>query len=227
METIKIADIEAEIIRKKIKNVYLRVESASGSVKITAPSYVTIDFLQRFLASKYDWILKQKYKLIKKDRQVNAINYTSGTLISLWGKDYPLVILKQGSRKKIKFIDGKIVISTPMDLSQEEIKKLLESLYRNELENALEQYIPQMEMHVRIKASEYRIKKMKTRWGTCNIIQRRIWINLYLAKYPIFCLEYILVHELVHLYERYHNKRFWSLVEYYYPNWREIGRAHV
>ena len=138
METIKIADIEAEIVRKKIKNIYLRVESASGSVKITAPSYVTINFLQEFLASTYDLILKQKHKLIKKDIKINDITYTTGTLISLWGKKYPLVILKQGLHKKIKFIDSKIVISTPIDLSQEDIKKLLESLYRNELGNALD-----------------------------------------------------------------------------------------
>ena len=70
-------------------------------------------------------------------------------------------------------------------------------------------------------AAEWRIKNMKTKWGTCNIRARRIWLNLQLAKYPVSCLEYIIIHELTHLWERYHNAHFKSLMDKFCPDWRE------
>ncbi len=105
---------------------------------------------------------------------------------------------------------------------QSRAQSALLDVYRAELQHAIDTWVPYFQDRMGLHASEWRIRKMKTRWGSCNIQRRRIWLNLYLAAYPLHCLQYVIVHELAHLVEANHNARFWGLVEDYFPNWREV-----
>ena len=116
-------------------------------------------------------------------------------------------------------------MTIPEDADTEAREKLMNNWYRKELTRVLESFIPNCEEKTKVNANEYKIKNMKTRWGTCNIDKKRIWINLQLVKKPIECLEYVLIHELVHLIEKNHTNKFYALVEEFYPTWKETKKT--
>jgi len=125
------------------------------------------------------------------------------------------IVLRDGSRL-ILSLKAQEAESSPA-----EREALLSEWYRRELARAVPPLLARAETIVGKSAAEWRIKNMKTKWGTCNIRARRIWLNLQLAKYPVSCLEYIIIHELTHLWERYHNAHFKSLMDKFCPDWRE------
>lgn len=108
--------------------------------------------------------------------------------------------------------------------SLEDRKKLLTEWYRQQMQQAVPEVLARCEARMGLHANEWRIRDMKTRWGTCNIRERRIWLSLHLAKYPPQCLEGVITHELVHLLERGHNKRFYHFMDLFYPDWRTVKK---
>lgn len=115
-----------------------------------------------------------------------------------------------------------MILRTKKRFSSEAAEKITERWYRDQLKAVIPAILERWETRIGVKAKEWRIKKMKTRWGTCNVRDRRIWISLQLAPKPLECLEYVIVHELIHLLERNHNAAFWSYMDQFYPDWREI-----
>ncbi|MDY0078362.1 MAG: SprT-like domain-containing protein, partial [Bacteroidales bacterium] len=115
--------------------------------------------------------------------------------------------------------------------SREQKQIAINEWYRSELKKLIPEIIEKWEHKIGVQVSEWQVKQMKTKWGTCNIEKKRIWINLELAKKPIHCLEYIVVHEMIHLLERHHNDRFLSLMEKHMPQWKfyreELNRLPV
>lgn len=140
------------------------------------------------------------------------------------GKPYRLQVVYEGTQHKIVKSPAKIIMTVPEGTDADAREKLFTEWYRQELKRVLESVIIGCEKKTGVHADEFRIKNMKTRWGTCNIEKRRIWINLQLAKKPMECLEYVVIHELVHLLEKNHTHRFHALVEEYCPTWREAKK---
>ncbi len=221
-KTIKIGDIEIKTLHKDIKNIHLGVYPPNGRVRIATPLKTTDESIRLFAISKISWIKKQKKKFVNQKRQTQR-DYITGESHYFMGKRYLLNVIEQSSPQRVE-----IKRKTHIDLhvcSESYRKKkeiILEKWYREELKKAALPIIEKLEKKVKVKVKNFRIKKMKTKWGTCNSEAKRIWINIELAKKPLKCLEYILAHEMIHFSERNHSDRFITKMDKILPNWRLI-----
>lgn len=224
-EEIQIEGITIQVERKKIKNLYLRVHSEDGTVKMTVPLKTSREHILGFAKEKLDWIKKAQKKASVHDKSSKQ-EYQSGEIHFLWGKPYILDVV-YGSRNLVYVDDNKIIMQLHADLNEvtaEQREKALEEFYRIQLKQAIPEMLKKCTNIVGKIPNECRVKNMKTRWGTCNVREKRIWLNLQLAKKSPECLEYVMIHELVHLYEREHNNRFRGYMDQFYPNWRRVKK---
>ena len=220
-ETISVGSLSVELIRKSdIKNLYIRVYPPDGNVAVTAPESLAKESIELYILKRFSEITKVINRMKQQERQSQR-EYVSGESHYLWGKLYRLQVVYEGSHSKIVKMPNKIVMTVPQGTSLEARKRVLTEWYRQELKRVLDIIVPMCEKKTGISVNEFCIKNMKTRWGTCNINKRRIWINLQLVKKPMDCLEYIVIHELVHFLEKNHTYRFHALVEQFFPTWKE------
>lgn len=223
MEQIQIEGVEINIIQKKIKNIHLRVYPPSGEVRLSVPKRMTLSEIKTFIILRLSWIRDKQNKI--RDRKITMpLKYLDGEEHYFFGKKYILKIFEKKSAPLIFIRDGIIELHIKKRSSFEQRKKIISEWQRREMKNLIPQYIAALEIKMKVKVHDFGIKKMKTRWGTCNIRAKRIWLNLELAKRPIACLEYIIVHEMAHLLERSHNKKFIAHMDHFLPNWREIKK---
>ena len=234
----EIGGIEIAVVRKKIKNMYLRVLPPDGRVQITAPSGLRDGDVRRFAESKIDWILR-KQKDVTVRAETGQRDYVTGETFYLWGDSF-LLEVRDGETEGCVFYGGKdqrdplpgngsegsgrLLLSVRPGASSERRKKILSDWYRAQLREKAESLLPECEALVGVQVKELRIRDMRTRWGTCNTVKARVWLSLRLAQKPEECLKYVLVHELVHLLEPSHNKRFYALMDRFYPNWRAVKK---
>jgi predicted metal-dependent hydrolase len=212
--------IEVQIVRKDIKNLHLGVYPPDGRVRVAVPKHVTDDNVRLAVISKLRWIKKQQQDFKEQPRQSER-QYLSGECHYVFGKRYRLELIERDGKPEVKPLrSGKLQLFVRPGSSVEVKEKALNTWYREELKRAIPKLLEKWQPIVGKEASDWGIRKMKTKWGSCNIEQRRIWLNLQLVKKPPSCLEYILVHELVHLHERHHNEGFKLLMDSYLPNWR-------
>lgn len=223
MTKIIIDDIEIEVIKKNIKNIYLSVQSPNGQVKISAPKKITDDRIRSFAVSKLSWIKKQQAKFENQER-IPEKEYISGESHYYFGQPYLLNVIYQNSGKsKVEIRNKKYMdLYVKEGSSKEKKSDIMKEWYRKELKDTIPSMIGKWEKIMDLTVSEWGVKQMKTRWGTCNPNARRIWLNLELAKRPLHCLEYIIVHEMAHLIERGHGHKFKAIMDKYYPNWRNV-----
>ena len=220
-ETITVAGIQVEVTRKpRQKNLYIRVNPPEGSVTVSAPAEATDDAIHHYILRKIPEITKVRDRMISQPRQSKR-EYVSGEACYLWGKPHMLLVQYEGNRYRIEKQPNRIIMHAPEGASEENREKALTEWYRAELKRVLPGVLKQCEDRVGVEANACNIKYMKTRWGSCNIPEKRILINLQLVHKPIECLEYVVTHELVHLVERNHTNRFRALVEKNCPNWKE------
>lgn len=221
VEIVRIADIDVELNRRNIKNIHLNVLPPNGRVRLSIPNNTSEQKVRLAIVNKLAWIKKQQADFMQQDRQ-SMRNMVAGECHYLWGRKYRLQLLEANGKYSITAKgNGKLAFATAKRTTKENKLKLLNGFYRSEMQRYIQQLLPQWQKRLGIKANSINIKKMKTKWGSCNIQAKRIWLNLELAKKPPECLEYILVHELVHLLERHHNERFRSLMDKHMSNWRE------
>lgn len=226
-EEVEIGGLPVEVIRKRnLKNLYIRVHPPGGNVTVSAPLEQTLDDVRLFVLKKLPEIIKVRERMLAQDRQSKR-EYVSGESHYLWGKPYRLQVIYEGTKRSIVKAPSKIIMTVPEGTDEKTRESLLTEWYRQELKRVLESVVIGCEKKTGVHANEFRIKNMKTRWGTCNIEKRRIWVNLQLVKKPVECLEYVVIHELVHLLERNHTHRFHALVEEYCPTWREAKKLLV
>ena len=221
MSKIRVSSLTIETIRKDIKNIHLGVYPPNGRIRMALPLRISDDSARLFAISKISWIKKQQ-KIFSKHQRQTPRKYVTGETHYLFGKAYRLNVIKSNEPSKIvtkrkTHID--LYIKKSSTILQR--RNLFEKFYRKELEIILLKSVKKWEKKVGVKVKESRIRKMKTKWGTCNIKDKRIWLNLELAKQPFHCIDYVIVHELVHLKERKHNDRFIELLESAYPRWQE------
>ncbi|HEX8017184.1 MAG TPA: SprT family zinc-dependent metalloprotease [Flavobacterium sp.] len=221
MPQIYLGDITVEVTLKDIKNIHLSVYPPFGQVKIAAPERMGIDSIRIYAISKLSWIRRQQNKILSQKREAPREYITRESHYYL-GKRYLLKVIEHEAAPVVKLRHNKIELYIRPEMATEKRKEILEGWYRNQLKEILYQQITKWEAIMGVQSSEFGIKKMKTKWGTCNIEAKRIWLNLELAKKPIQCIEYIIVHELTHLLERNHNSRFVAIMDHYLPNWKEL-----
>ena len=201
--------------RRKMKNIYLKVEK-NADVVVSAPPRTPNYIIKKLVQENIDEVKLRRTNILKNGHTVK--NYVTGEKHYVFGKELTLEV-RLGDKNKVTLSNDKLYLSVKdkyQDREQIVTRELRKVVYNKCLE-FLNKYEKLMNVHV----EQLRIKKMKTRWGTCNIEAKRIWINYELVKYPVECLEHTIVHELTHLLETNHTPRFYTLLGKYYPNYRE------
>lgn len=215
---IVVSNIDIEIQKKKIKNMHLSVLPPDGKVRISAPVNTKDEAIKLFAISKIGWIKRQIDKFVNQQRQTKR-EYVSGESHYVWGRRYRMEI-GHDHRNNIEIKGNKLILTAREPSTIQQREKVMTEWYREQLKKKLPELVGKWEGIIGVQAESIRIKNMLTRWGTCNIKDKRIWINLQLAKKPIECLEYVVVHELVHLLEKSHNSTFIEYMDKYLPDWR-------
>lgn len=219
---IEIDGIAVEVIRKKIKNINLRIYPPLGQVKVSVPHRYNLELLKQHLQTKIAWIKEQQNRIQKNNfYQTEEQCVQTGSIIPFKGEQYTLFLIEHYGPNHINLLDKTLYFYMKPNTTMELRQKYLEQWYRRELELVLPNLIRHWEKIISVKVLQWGIKQMKTRWGSCNTRAQRIWLNLNLIKKPLICLEYVLVHELIHLLEPSHNARFYTLMSQFMPLWRE------
>jgi len=224
MEEVTILNITAQlsidVVRKDIKNMHLAVYPPTGRVRIAAPLRINDEAVRLFAISKIGWIRKNQRNFLAQDRQTPR-QYKERESHYFQGKRYLLRIIEEDTPPKVIFKTKTYIdLYVRPNTSTEQRQTIINEWYRAELKKLIQPIIDKWQTRMDVTVDDWQVKQMKTKWGTCNIEKKRIWINLELAKKPINCLEYIVVHEMIHLLERHHNKRFLALMESFLPQWK-------
>jgi len=221
MQSLTIGNIYVEVIQKEIKNVHLSVYPPTGRVRIAAPLRMDLDTIRAFAISKLSWIRKQQTKLLNQEREAPR-EFLSGESHYYFGKRYLLKVIHHRAAPQVILRHDTIELYIRAGASLAAKEAVLSEWYRNRLKETVPALIAKWEKEMGVMVEEYGIKRMRTKWGTCNANASRIWLNLELAKKPIQCLEYIIVHEMVHLLERSHNEIFVAYMNRFLPRWRFV-----
>ncbi len=217
---ITVANIDVEIVRKNIKNIHLGVYPPEGHVRVSVPAHVTDENVRLAVISRLPWIRKRQDEMRRQPRQSKR-EYVSGESHFFLGRRYNLQVVEVPGRPRLVLqSNAKMCLQIPPHTSLEKRSRVFSNFYRAHLKDQIPRLLDKWQPIVGKEAADWGVKKMKTKWGSCNITERRIWLNLELAKKSPECLEYILVHELVHLHERHHNENFRKLMDKFLPSWR-------
>ncbi|GMR08741.1 MAG: SprT family zinc-dependent metalloprotease [Gammaproteobacteria bacterium] len=217
---ITINNINVQIIRKDIKNLNLRVTPPEGGVRVSVPRYMDDETVRHIVVKKLPWIRKQQIRIASQPGQSLPEMYT-GESHYYFGKQYLLDVIERHGRHKVELNNNsRISLYVRPGTPAEKRGLVLTRWYRQQIKEAIPDLIQKWEPIIGVKVNEWRIKQMKTRWGSCNITASRIWLNLELVKRPVECLDYVVVHEMVHLLERCHNDDFRAYMDKFLPHWR-------
>jgi predicted metal-dependent hydrolase len=215
-----IQDIPIKIVRKSIKNLSIRIYPPKGNVQVTAPLHLTDDQILLAVNSRLNWIRKHQANFQAQPRQLSQ-ELISGESHYVFGYCYQLEVIESPGQHRIFVDNSSLQLFVNPGTSTKNRALVLNTFYREQLKLKIPDLLDKWQVIIGEQVAEWGIKQMKTRWGSCNIQKRRIWLSLELAKKPIECLEYVLVHELVHFLERHHNQRFKSYMDQYLPQWQQ------
>lgn len=223
---IELHGIQINVERKKIKNLHIHIKPPFGEVYVTAPISMKDSQILDFVYAKEDWILKNVDRMTKTNVTPEP-EYVTGDLIPIWGEVYTLEVrgnesLGDGRRKyDIKIEEDIVVLYASYNSSKEEKEAYFLEWYRSELYERVNILLPQWEKYTGLYCSSWQSKNMKTRWGSCNTKTNKVWLNVQLAKYPVECLEYVILHELAHTKVPNHGPDFKAILNEYMPDWKE------
>ncbi len=216
----KIADFDVQVVRKPIKNLHVGVYPPQGRVRVAAPMTMSRDAIRTAIVCKIGWIKRQRAKFEAQERQSER-QYVTGECHYFLGKRLRMHVDRINTTAGVWLLDNATMcLSVGLDATQADREKLVLKWYRNQLRQLIPPMLAKWQPILGVEVSAWGIKKMKTKWGSCNTDSARIWINLELAKKPEQCIEYIVVHELVHLRERNHGAKFNALMDKMLPSWR-------
>jgi predicted metal-dependent hydrolase len=221
-----VSGLPVEIVRKNIKNLHLGVYPPTGRVRVAVPLRVSNEAVRLAVVGKLGWIKRQQARFEQQPRQ-SVREMVSGESHYFSGQRYRLrVHVAEGPAKVVVNNNSIIELHVRLGARLETRQKVMMNWYRQYLKETVPPLLDKWQKQLGVKASACSIKKMKTKWGTCNAEARRIWINLELAKKSVDCLEYVVVHELVHLLVRRHDDQFVEIMDKCMPRWR-ILRAEL
>lgn len=217
---IKVSGLVVEVVRKPIKNLHLGVYPPAGRVRVAVPLAIKDEAVRLAVIGKLGWIKRQKVKFEAQPRQSRR-DMVDGESHYYLGRRYRLRVVESLTGAKVLLRNALMLeLHARPGATARQRARVLQDWYREQLKKKIPAMLEKWRPVVGVAVSEWGVKKMKTKWGSCNAKAHRIWLNLELAKKPVKCLEYIVVHEMVHLIERHHNDRFLSLMEKFMPQWR-------
>lgn len=215
----KLGEIAVDVVLKNIKNVHLTVHPPTGRVRISAPSRMSVETIRVFAISKLDWIRQQQRKFREQERETPR-EYLERESHYVWGKRYLLKVREEDLPPKVDLKHSHMILRVDPGTSVETKRALVARWYREQIRTAVRGLLAKWEPVIGVQIERVFIQKMKTKWGGCNPGARSIRLNTDLAKKPRECLEYIVVHEMVHMLEPTHNARFVALMDRHMPQWR-------
>ena len=218
---ILVANIPVEVVKKNIKNLHLSVLPPDGKVRVSAPEALSDDAVAMFVRTKIGWIRKQQEKFELQPRQSER-QYVSGETLYVWGRQHFLRVEYSYKGNSLVLSGDNAILTVRKESTVKQRETFVNEWYRTLLKTEVEKYLPKWEKITGLQCSSWQSKYMTTKWGTCNTSTGKIWLNLQLAKKPIECLEYVILHELIHLKVRNHGPEFVAEMNRYMQNWREI-----
>lgn len=222
LDNITIKGITIHVTKRNVKNIRLSVHPPDGQVRLVVPEKMDDRDIDEFVRSKISWIEKHKSNFLLQDKQEEK-KFISGEEHLYLGSKYILKVLETSGKEYVELDNEKnLNLYIRPNTTIEKRKQLINHWYRQQLKSLIPDYIDKWEPIIGVKVEEFGVKLMKTRWGSCNTQAKRVWINLELAKKNPRCLEYIIVHEMVHLLERGHNARFYGYMDKFLPQWKSI-----
>jgi len=222
---IALGEIIVDVVQKDIKNVHLSVYPADGSVRISAPLRMDLDTVRVFAISKLAWIKRHQQKIRAQERETPR-EYLDRESHFIWGKRCLLKVIETEGAPQIELAHNWLRLQIRPGTSQERMRELLDAWYRARLKEAIPPLIARWEPLLGVKVERFFVQRMKTKWGSCNARVGTFRLNTDLAKKPPECLEYLVVHEMAHLLEPTHNRRFVALMDQFMPNW-QLCRAEL
>ncbi|WP_310489487.1 SprT family zinc-dependent metalloprotease [Chamaesiphon sp. VAR_69_metabat_338] len=230
INTIDIGDIAVNVVRKNIKNVHLSVCPPTGNVRISAPMRMNLDTIRVFAISKLDWIKKHQQKIRSQVRETPR-EFLDRESHYLWGKRYLLDLVELDTLPSLELCHDRLILQVHPDTEVVKKQEIVNEFYRQQIVAAIPPLIDKWERLMGVSVTSFSVRKMKTKWGSCTPSLGTIRFNLELAKKPAECLEYVVVHELVHLLEPSHNSRFVAFMDSFLPQWRfyqaELNRLPI
>lgn len=214
---------EVSVVKKSIKNMHLYVKPPEGRVEVSAPIHLSDESIELFVRTKIGWIRRQQEKFEKQPRQTER-EYVSGEAFYVWGRQHYLLVNYSNKGNSLVLDGDKAILTVREGSTVEQRERFINEWYRGVLKNEIERLLPKWIEITGLRPDSWQTKNMTTRWGTCNVKTRKIWLNLQLAKKPIDCLEYVILHELAHLEVKNHNDQFIAIMDRHMPNWREIRK---
>ncbi|WP_446684802.1 M48 family metallopeptidase [Cyanobacterium sp. IPPAS B-1200] len=226
-KSIKVGDIAIALERKKIKNMYLKVRPPEGEILICAPETMTLETIRMFALKKLPWIKKQQKAIQSRTREAPR-HYIDEETHYLWGEGYLLKIMESNNAPRVTLGHKTILLQIPPECDREVAQRdrltkqvIMAQWYREQLKQAIPPLIEKWQPIMGVKVNRFFVQQMKTKWGSCNVTHGNIRLNTELAKRPKICLEYVVVHEMTHLLEANHGKKFVALIDTFLPPWRE------
>ena len=214
-----LGEIPVDVVFKDIKNVHLSVYPPTGRVRIAAPKRMNLDTIRVFAISKLGWIKQQQKKLQGQERETPR-EYLDRESHYVWGQRYLLKVIEVDEAPSIELKHTRMLLRIHPNTRETKRQAIIEAWHRNQLREMVPSLISKWEPIIGVKVDRIFVQRMKTKWGSCNAASRNVRLNTDLAKKPRECLEYIVVHEMVHLLERTHNVRFLALMHRFMPNWQ-------
>ncbi len=222
---IRLGDVTVDVVRKKVRNLNLTVHPPHGRVRISAPKRTSMKAIRAFALSKLDWIEKHQARMREQARRaprevVRQHEYLDGESHHVWGKSYRLKVFERDEPPSVRLNGDRMFLRVRPRTDTDKRQALVESWYREQIRAAVSPLLALWEPRLGVSVERFYVRRTKTRWGSCNPRARTIRLNTELAAKPPALLEYIVVHELVHLLEPTHNARFYSLMDRYLPEWK-------
>jgi|ERR1022692_533236 predicted metal-dependent hydrolase len=221
---VHLGDMAVDVVMKDIKNVHLSVYPPTGRVRISAPSRMSLDTIRVFAISKLGWIKQHQRKFQEQEREPPR-EYLGRESHYFWGKRYLLKVIESDEASLIELKNRKLTLRVRPGTPADKKHALLDAWYRQRLKAEVPALIAKWASHMGVKVERFHIQRMKTKWGSCSPATRSIRLNTDLAKKPRECLEYLVVHEMAHLLEPTHNKRFVALMDNLLPRWKDCRDA--
>lgn len=219
-ERVVVSGVEVEVIRKTIKHLYIRVYAPDGRVRVSVPKHVDNSEVLSAVSTRLSWIREQRSLILAAPRPTRP-KMVSGERHYVWGRELRLSVVERPGRSAIELDETGLSLHVPQEMSAEKRQEILYKWYRQQLYQELPALIGKWERQLGVRVAQWRVRRMRTLWGSCNVYAKRVWFNVELAKKHRDCLDYVVAHELTHLLERSHGPRFQTLMDNNLPDWRD------
>ena len=224
-ETIHIGDLSIQVTKKDIKNVHLSVHPPDGRVTLVAPTATRLEVARAYAISKLSWIREQQRKLKNQARETPR-QFIERESHYLWGRRYLMTVLHQDAKPCVTLDHKRLTLTVRPGSDARRRAEVIHEWHKSILHEVVPTLIKKWEPKLEVKVADYFLQRMKTKWGSCNHKAGNIRLNTELVKKPKDLLEYVIVHEMVHLLEPTHSDRFMAILGEHYPTWRE-ARAEL